>query len=60
MTSRWEKPGFGVIRVSGECTAYSGAEAVTPRPKSSVEPVDLRPDQGEDRSQVAAIVTASR
>ena len=60
MSSRWEKPGFGVIRVSGECTAYSGAEATTRRLKSYVEPSDLRPAQGEDRSQVAATVPASR
>jgi len=31
MTNHWEKPGFEVLRVSGECTAYSGAEAVEDR-----------------------------
>jgi hypothetical protein len=32
MTSRWEKPGFEVLRVAGECTAYSGAGGVMHRP----------------------------
>ncbi len=32
MTSRWEKPGFEVLRVAGECTAYSGAGGVMNRP----------------------------
>ena len=32
MANRWEKPGFEVMTVAGECTAYSGAEGVAPRP----------------------------
>jgi hypothetical protein len=33
MANRWEMPGFRVVRVSAECTAYSGAEAIVPHPR---------------------------
>ena len=32
MTSNWERPGFEVLMVGAECTAYSGAQAVMHRP----------------------------
>jgi hypothetical protein len=32
MASNWEKPGFEVMTVGAECTAYSGSQAAMQRP----------------------------
>ena len=36
MASNWEKPGFEVVMVAAECTAYSGAQTAMNRP--TIEP----------------------
>jgi hypothetical protein len=32
MASNWEKPGFEVMTVGAECTAYSGSQVAMQRP----------------------------
>lgn len=32
MARNWEKPGFEVVMVAAECTAYSGAQTAMHRP----------------------------
>jgi hypothetical protein len=36
MASNWEKPGFELVMVSGECTAYAGSQIAKQPP--AVEP----------------------
>jgi hypothetical protein len=36
MASNWEKPGFEVVMVAAECTAYSGGQ--TPMHRPTIEP----------------------
>ena len=35
MASNWEKPGFEVLMIGAECTAYSGAQAPANRPTTA-------------------------
>ncbi len=53
MTTRWEKPGFEVLRVAGECTAYSGAAMNRPS-------VEALPVEGRDRRESPARPAPSR
>jgi hypothetical protein len=49
MASNWEKPGFEVVMVAAECTAYSGAQTVMHRP--TIEPgIEESSEQGQSRS----------
>jgi hypothetical protein len=45
----WETPGFEVLRVAGECTAYAGAGRAMPRPEAATRPASMPGTDGGPR-----------
>jgi hypothetical protein len=54
MATNWEKPGFEVMTVGAECTAYSGSQAAMQRPSPET---GLAVVSGESMSECKAPVS---
>jgi len=57
MASNWEKPGFEMMMVSGECTAYAGSQIAKQPPAVELGSVTVAGGNVSERSEPLPIMS---